>query len=164
MERRTDFRPFSWFNDLHQRKQLDLDPPYQRRSVWSPQYRLDFVTTVLMGYPCPAIFLFEQIRPDGTFVYKVVDGKQRLTTLFDFVENKFVVDEKSELTSAGQYFKDLDDPTKLSVWRYLFGVEFIQQENIQIINDIFNRINKNVAKLMPRGAATRCSSPPGTRR
>jgi hypothetical protein len=62
MLRRADFRPFSWLNDLYNRDQLDLDPPYQRRSVWSERYRSEFVTTVLLNYPCPAIFLFEQIR------------------------------------------------------------------------------------------------------
>jgi Protein of unknown function DUF262 len=52
-----------------------------RQSVWSDKYRSDFITTVLMNYPCPSIFLFEQVRPDGTFLYKIVDGKQSVTTL-----------------------------------------------------------------------------------
>lgn len=148
MQRRAEFRPFSWLHDLWKRDQLDLSPPYQRRSVWPPRFRTEFITTVLLNYPCPAVFLFEEIKPDGSFLYKVIDGKQRLTTLFDFVSDKIEVSEDhSNPTLRGRLFSSLDDSIKLDVWRYAFSVEFIEQENEAIINDIFNRINKNVAKL-----------------
>lgn len=151
MNRRAEFRPFGWINDLNNRDQIELDPPYQRRSVWSDRYKSEFVTTVLLNYPCPAIFLFEEIRPNGTFVYKVVDGKQRLTTLFDFISDRIAVDENHPRSDIrGKYFSTLSDADKLLVWRYSFAVEFIEQENETIINDIFNRINKNVARLSPQ--------------
>ncbi|WP_206453351.1 DUF262 domain-containing protein [Aurantimonas marina] len=148
MQRRAEFRPFSWLHDLWKRDQLDLSPPYQRRSVWPERFRSDFITTVLLNYPCPAVFLYEEIKPDGSFLYKVVDGKQRLTTLFDFVSDKIMVSEEHPgMALRGQSFSALDDNVKLNVWRYAFSVEFIEQENEAVINDIFNRINKNVAKL-----------------
>lgn len=148
MQRRAEFRPFSWLFDLWKRDQLDLSPPYQRRSVWPDRFRSEFVETVLLNYPCPAVFLFEEIRPDGTFFYKVVDGKQRLTTMFDFVTDQIIIsDSYPNMSLRGLPFSRLDDATKLGVWRYAFSVEFIEQENDALINDIFNRINKNVAKL-----------------
>ena len=151
MPRRAEFRPFSWLHDLWKRGQLDLSPPYQRRSVWPERFRSDFITTVLLNYPCPAVFLYEEIKPDGSFLYKVIDGKQRLTTLFDFVSDQISVSEDyPTMALRGRFFGSLDDSTKLGVWRYAFSVEFIEQENETIINDIFNRINKNVAKLTPQ--------------
>ena len=151
MRRRAEFRPFGWLYDLRQREQLDLDPPYQRRSVWPERYKIDFVTTVLLDYPCPAIFLYEEIRTNGSFFYKVVDGKQRLMSLFEFIEGDFPVSEHHPNTEIrGQFFKNLDDAAKLVIWRYSFSVEFIEQENESLINDIFNRINRNVAKLTPQ--------------
>lgn len=148
MQRRAEFRPFSWLHDLWKRQQLELDPPYQRRSVWTDRFRKEFITTVLLNYPCPAIFLYEEISTDGTFIYKVVDGKQRLMTLFDFVSNNLSISEDHpNHILRGKYFPELDDDKKLQVWRYSFSVEFVAQENESIINDIFNRINKNVAKL-----------------
>jgi hypothetical protein len=151
MQRRAEFRPFSWLNDLWRRDQLDLSPPYQRRSVWPDRFRSDFITTVLLNYPCPGIFLYEVIRADGSFLYKVVDGKQRLTTLFDFVTDEITVSEDyPNMALRGRTFSSLDDQIKLNVWRYAFSVEFIEQENEAIINDIFNRINKNIAKLTPQ--------------
>ncbi|MBS9477421.1 DUF262 domain-containing protein [Ancylobacter radicis] len=148
MRRRAEFRPFGWLHDLRVREQLDLEPPYQRRSVWPERYKVDFITTVLLGYPCPAIFLYEEININGSFLYKVVDGKQRLSSLFDFVDNKISVsDDYPNMNMRGKIFDELDDNSKLEVWRYSFSVEFIEQENETLINDIFNRINKNVAKL-----------------
>lgn len=148
MQRRAEFRPFGWLHDLWKRNQLDLSPPYQRRSVWSEKFKLDFVDTVLLNYPCPAIFLYEVVNPDGSYFYKIVDGKQRLTTLFDFVSDKFVVSESSPISEvASSKFSNLSDDWKRHIWRYSFSVEFIEQENELVINSIFDRMNKNVAKL-----------------
>lgn len=47
-------------------------------------------------------------------------------------------------------FGDLPDEAKRGVWRYSFSIEFIEQENEALINDIFNRINSNVARLTPQ--------------
>jgi hypothetical protein len=68
-----------------------MDPPYQRRSVWNQDYKNFFVDTVLRDFPCPAIFLFEKVKPDGRSLFAVVDGKQRLSSLFEFVRGDFPV-------------------------------------------------------------------------
>src|SRR6266576_1644084 len=105
MPRRHNFQTFSWFNDLNKRELLDVDPPYQRRSVWNQRFKDYFVETVLLGYPSPAVFLYEEIAEDGRTIYHVVDGKQRLTTLFEFVKDGFPVSEASPLVNLrGQYF------------------------------------------------------------
>jgi hypothetical protein len=148
MQRKGTFQSLSWFWDLYKRNLLNMDPPYQRRSIWNQPYKDFFVDTVLNGYPCPAIFLHEQISPDGAAKYSVVDGKQRLLTLFEFANNEFPVSAEATTTKLREkYFKDLDDDTKRGFWRYQFSVEFIPSEDETLINDIFDRINRNVAKL-----------------
>lgn len=42
MGRTLTTQDISWFLDIYDKGQLDLDPPYQRRSVWSPQDRRYF--------------------------------------------------------------------------------------------------------------------------
>lgn len=91
MLRKQNFQAIAWFWDLYNRKLLDLDPPYQRRSVWNQSYRDYYIDTILLGYPSPALFLFERISPEGQATYFVVDGKQRLSTLFSFMaQRRFV--------------------------------------------------------------------------
>jgi hypothetical protein len=125
-----------------------MDPPYQRRSIWNQPYKDFFVDTVLNEYPCPAIFLYEDIAPEGVAKYSVVDGKQRLLTLFEFAGNQFPVSSEASIAKhRDKYFKDLDDDTKRGFWRYQFAVEFIPSEDENLINTVFDRINRNVAKL-----------------
>jgi hypothetical protein len=148
MQRKTNFQNLAFFYDLYKRGLLDLDPPYQRRSIWSRRFKDFFVDTVLNNYPCPAIFLYEEISPTGTAKYHVVDGKQRLLTCFEFVENEFPVYEGATINSLrGRMFRDFLDEQKLEVWRYQFAVEFVPQEDERLITEIFDRINRNVARL-----------------
>ena len=45
MERRPNFQTVAWFNDLRQRSALDLDPSYQRPSVWNQTFKNYFIDT-----------------------------------------------------------------------------------------------------------------------
>lgn len=151
MSRAINFQTVSWFWDLYTRALLDLEPPYQRRSVWNQEYKDFFIDTVLNGYPAPAIFLYQEITSEGRSKYSVVDGKQRLSTLFEFAENKFPVSEQATLTRLrGKSFNDLEIEVKQNFWKYQFAVEYVPSDDEGIINDIFNRINRNVSKLTPQ--------------
>lgn len=148
MKRRQNFQNIAWFNDLFKRDLLDLDPPYQRRSVWTQSFRDYFIETILLDYPAPTIFLYEEIDNEGVTTYNVVDGKQRLTTIFDFINNEFPVCENSIINELrGLYFQDFQSDTKNKFWSYTFSVEYLPTKDESIINNIFDRINRNVAKL-----------------
>jgi hypothetical protein len=127
---------------------LNLNPPYQRRSVWNQAYKDDFIDTVLLQYPAPAIFLYEEVSADGVSVYHVVDGKQRLTSVFEFAAGVFPVSETSTLDNLrGISFANLSREEKTSFWTYQFPVEYLPTNNEAIINTIFQKINKNTARL-----------------
>ena len=148
LERRQNAQPIAWFRDLHARGLLDLDPPYQRRSVWNQAYKDYFVETVLLNYPAPPVFIHESISPEGVAKYSVVDGKQRLNTILDFVDDLFPVSEKSAVERLqGQSFAQFDDLTKMALWNYKFTVEYLPNTDEGVLNDIFNRLNRNVARL-----------------
>lgn len=151
MNRRQNFQTIAWFNDLNKRGLLNLDPPYQRRSVWPQSFKDYFIDTILLEYPAPTIFLYEEISQDGITRYNVVDGKQRLSTIFDFIKGMFSVYEDAVKTEyRGKYFDDLIPDVKTSFWSYSFSVEYLPTKDETIINNIFDRINKNVAKLTPQ--------------
>ena len=151
-QRRQNFQNVSWFWDIMKNGKLNLDPPYQRRSVWSPRYRETFIDTLLLDYPAPAIFLFPAIdATTGESTYELVDGKQRLTSIFDFLEDKFVVAEQSPSTSLrGLYFSQLPTARRVAFYEYDFSVEYLPTNNEDEINNIFDRLNRNVSKLTPQ--------------
>ncbi|MDM8560007.1 DUF262 domain-containing protein [Candidatus Parabeggiatoa sp. HSG14] len=151
MKRKQNFQTISWFWDLYNRDRLNLEPPYQRRSVWNQAFKDYFVDTLLLSYPVPSIFVYEDITPDGMATYHVVDGKQRLTTIFEFVDNQFSISEEAQITEyKGKYFKDLDNEVKTSLWRFQFSVEYLPIVEESVINTIFDRINRNTAYLKPQ--------------
>ena len=147
-ERRQTTQAIAWFWDLYRRGLLELDPPYQRRSVWTQAFKDYFIDTILLGYPAPAVFLFEDINEDGVSRYSVVDGQQRLTTIFQFLENKYPVSETASTARfQGVYFGDLPPDDKRHFYSYQFSIEFLPSTDEGTLNNIFDRINRNVARL-----------------
>ncbi len=146
--RRHNFQTIAWLNDLRQRGLVNLDPPYQRRSVWSQEYKSYFIDTITLEYPAPAIFLFEKISDTGIPRYNVVDGKQRLISVFSFIDNAYPVSEQASIHDLrGKYFSEFSSEQKAKFWSYTFLVEYLPSEDEAIINTIFDRINRNVARL-----------------
>lgn len=146
--RRQNFQTISWFYDIYKRGLLNLDPPYQRRSVWNQDFKDFFIDTLILNYPAPALFMYEEINDSGLANYNVVDGKQRLSAIFDFLDNKFPIAEKASISELrGKYFDELDKDLKVKFWNYSFLVEYLPNSDENIINNIFDRINRNVARL-----------------
>jgi hypothetical protein len=152
MNKRTiNFQTISWFWDLYNRGLLELNPPYQRRSVWNQNYKDFFIDTILNEYPAPAIFIYQEITPEGVSKVSIVDGKQRLSTIFEFAKNEFPVYDNATIERfRGKYFHDLDIDTKQNFWKYQFAIEYLPSSDEKIIGDIFDRINRNVIKLRPQ--------------
>jgi hypothetical protein len=151
MERRQNVQTVSWLFDLFDRKRIDLDPPYQRKSVWTQQFKNYFIDTVLLNYPAPAIFLYEEISADGRSTYHVVDGKQRLTTIFEFIGDEFPIADQSKIEEhRGSYFSSLPEAVKRAFWSYQFSIEYLPTSEDAVVSDIFDRINRNVSKLSPQ--------------
>ena len=69
---------------MFRENQINLNPGFQRRSVWTSVDRRRLIQSIVSGYPLPSIFLYRR-SVNGRLIYDVIDGKQRLETLFMFV-------------------------------------------------------------------------------
>ncbi len=69
--------------DLYRGGHLNLNPGFQRQSVWATRDRARLIDSVLRNYPLPAIFLYKRVD-DGHLIFDVIDGKQRLESIFRF--------------------------------------------------------------------------------
>jgi len=63
---------------------LNLEPGFQRQSVWKENDRTKLIDSILRNYPLPAIFFYRRYE-DGKMIYDVIDGKQRLESIFMFM-------------------------------------------------------------------------------
>jgi hypothetical protein len=72
---------------------LDLNPPFQRRSVWAPGAKSYLIDTVVRNLSTPLIFLRETIDLETLQQRReVIDGQQRLRTVFAFVDPTLLPD------------------------------------------------------------------------
>jgi hypothetical protein len=149
MPRKINAQDISWFLDLNTRNQVDLDPPYQRRSVWTLNDRRFFLDTIFNSFPSPAVFLHKTIDSKGTSKYHVVDGKQRLETIFLFAANKIALSKEiSDTRLAGKKWKQIhDEDLKRIFWNYEIIVEMVDTVQETIVDEIFARVNRNSRKL-----------------
>ncbi|TPM94689.1 DUF262 domain-containing protein [Mesorhizobium sp. B2-1-3A] len=151
MARNLTNQDISWFLDMNEKGQLNLNPPYQRRSVWSPRDKRFFIDTILNNYPAPPVFLHKSLNDQGKATYHVVDGKQRIQTFIDFTQNKVrIPDDFSDVNLQGRKWVDLQRETREKFWNYVMIVEMLPDISDAAIRNIFERINRNSRKLTPQ--------------
>lgn len=134
----------------YDRGMICVDPDFQRLAVWSNKQKSELIESVIMGIPLPLIYLAE--NADGKLV--VVDGRQRLTTFFEFLNNSFRLRDLKILKQInGMNIQEMDKNIKYS--RYVTMIEDTQLA-VQIIKhptkdrvrfDIFDRVNRGGTPL-----------------
>jgi hypothetical protein len=150
MDRRPTTQDITWLLDLDRNTQLDLDPPYQRRSVWTKKDRQFFLDTIFRNFPSPAIFLHKSINEDGASTYHVVDGKQRLQTILQFVKGGLrIAKDYGDVRLDGKKWDDLvgDTEFKRRFWNYQITVEMLDEQQVAMVRDVFDRLNRNARRL-----------------
>lgn len=137
--------------DMHNRKQLIVNTSYQRAPrLWPPGARSYFIDTILRGLPFPKVFFHETIlRPTMTPKREIVDGQQRLLTIFDFASGKFRLGKNTEEFS-GMLFGDLATPNQDEFLSYTVSADVIRNAERGDILQMFRRMN---AYTLPLNAA-----------
>lgn len=77
-----------------ERKAIDIHPEFQRVFRWTNKQRSRFIESILLGIPIPPIFVAEDSNLDGELFWDVIDGVQRLSTVFEFLG--VLIDEKGK--------------------------------------------------------------------
>ena len=134
----------------YDRGNICLDPDFQRNEVWSTRQKSELIESVVMGIPLPLIYLAETM--EGKLV--IVDGRQRLTTFFRYLDNEFAINGLKIMTELNSCrFRDLENDVNKS--KYAAEIEDFQLV-IQIIKyptpdrvrfDIFDRVNRGGTPL-----------------
>lgn len=140
---------------------LELSPSFQRRSVWKSGAKSFLMDTITRGLPIPIIFLRELPSDLDTLLPKreVVDGQQRLRTIFSYVDHTllrdfrqardfFTIKKVHNRRLANKDFTNLDPPTKQSILDYQFSVHVLPRNvGDREILQIFARMNSTGLKL-----------------
>ncbi len=143
--------------------ELNLQPEYQRKFIWDVKTMSKFIESLLLSIPIPTIFLAE----NDNDTLEVIDGQQRLTTIFSFMRaNAFEKDmvnlssdlkETKTLTLSGletlpQYnqkdYSMMDSDKQRKFKNISLPIVIIKKDSTEDIKfDIFSRINSGSIKL-----------------
>jgi Protein of unknown function DUF262 len=86
-KKRQEIRPDSYsmsigeWVSLYQQKEVEIHPEFQRFFRWNDYQKTKLIESIILGFPIPPIFVSQ--REDG--VWDVVDGLQRLSTIYQFM-------------------------------------------------------------------------------
>ena len=128
-------------NDIRNSR-LIPDAYFQRNLVWRDVHKIDFIKTILLGFPFPQIFISKGKVDVSTMstVSCIVDGQQRTNAITSFIDDAFEVD--------GKFYSDLTDGQKSEFLKYEVAVIELDLENDDPkVQEIFQRINRTSNSL-----------------
>ena len=132
----------------------DLNPDFQRRRRWSIEKKSKLIESFIMNVPIPPVFLYENEFSH----YEVMDGLQRLTTIYDFYKDVFRL-EGLQLWQElnGKRYSELPEKVRKGIdRRYISSVILLQEsakseeEAAHMKQMVFERINSGGVQLEPQ--------------
>lgn len=127
------------------RNQIVLDSEFQREEVWDRKQQSELIESVLMGLPLPLIYLYE----DKNANLIVVDGRQRLTAFFKYMDNEYKLSDLKILCElSGKKFNELEPVLQSKLEDYQLMVQVIKPPTPDEIKfQIFDRVNRGGTPL-----------------
>ena len=133
---------------LYDESELEIQPKFQRFFRWTTDQKTRLVESILLGIPLPQVFVSQ--RDDG--VWEVVDGLQRLSTLFEFMgklRGESGTKQPLRLTEAkylpaldGVLWEDLSPPLRIDFRRAKVNVSILNRGSDRRAKyDLFERLN-----------------------
>lgn len=119
-----------------------LSPFFQRKLVWRLAHKVDFIKTILLGYPFPEIFTSRGTLDVDTMrsTSCIVDGQQRMNAIKEYIEGVFDVD--------GKYYSNLTPGEKEKFLKYEVAIiDLDLPQDAPAIIEIFKRLNRTFYAL-----------------
>lgn len=148
------------FLEWQRQGSLDLNPYYQRRSVWNPRVKSLLIDSILRGYPIPLIFLHNRLDVSTSrTVRQVVDGQQRLRTILAYVDpdclrdldddwDRFTVLRSHNKDYSGLSFGQLPEDMQTQILETRLSINVLPSDIDDVtVLTIFQRMNSTGLKL-----------------
>lgn len=147
---------FRELNNMYEEDELQK-PELQRYYVWDKREASRFIESILLGLPVPSIFLARTVDEN----YLIVDGYQRIMTVYDFIKGVFTKDNSTfKLTNninekwKNKTFPQLDIADQKRIKRTTIHAIIFEQKKPEhddtSMYQIFERINTGGRSLAPQ--------------
>lgn len=132
------------------------EPEYQRGHVWSDERKERLIFSLLFRIPIGTIIVNDRVSGfaevgERDYVYAVIDGKQRISAIHDFVDNKISIPREWITTPYGEdtvavgaeriLFEDLTEVGKRVVRSLPVPVSHTQLDTVEQEKEVFELVN-----------------------
>jgi hypothetical protein len=144
-------QPHDWtissLREKYEKGLIDLTPEYQRGYVWALKDELPprLIESILLEIPIPPIYLGK--LQGGKM--DVIDGQQRLTTLFRFVGNQLMLKKLQRLSGLnGKRFRELHEELQNKILDApIRSIVIDTGSNDTLRYEVFERLNRGAMAL-----------------
>ncbi len=142
-----------------ERSIIDVSPEYQRQGeIWNLEKRQLLIDSILNDYDIPKLYFHALPRSrtsksSNPFEYAIIDGKQRIETIWSFIDGKFSLARdfkfyKDPSVQAGNLtYSDLAKKypnLKIIFDSFVLPIVLVDTDDIELIEDMFSRLNEAV--------------------
>ncbi len=129
------FQVYHWMR----RKVLILSPEFQRNRVWDRERMSLLIESLMLKIPIPSFYFQEDY--DGN--KQVIDGLQRLSTIYSFMEDEFKLKGLQYLSNYnGAYYSELPRKYKTRIEETQLAVNVLDSKCHDLVKfDVFRRVN-----------------------
>lgn len=150
-----------------EKETLSFNHPIQRQSAqWTNEQQSLLIHSMLDNFPVPSVYIHktESVEVDAkgrhSYGYSVLDGKQRMTTVFSYIDGEFALaDDTPDVTIedtvyeiAGKYYDDLDEEVQKEILYFKFNIQAFEDVTDEVIEEIFFRLNNSTPLTKPQKA------------
>lgn len=136
---------------------IDFNHIIQRSYVWERKRKTALIESMILGYPIPPVFA--KRADDGTGkrggnIYSIMDGKQRLSTVAQFLNDEFALTElppvtymdeglntECETDISGMKFSELPEAIQDHLNSVIFSVTYFDNLTKEEERELFKRLN-----------------------
>jgi uncharacterized protein with ParB-like and HNH nuclease domain len=114
---------------------IDMEPEYQRGLVWNDTQKTYLIDSIFNDIDIGKFVLIKLEFEENRESYEILDGKQRLSTIIDFIEDKFKIN--------GYFFSELSKSDKRSFFNKRISIGFSDERNFDKdkVIEYFIRLN-----------------------
>lgn len=136
---------------------INFDHIIQRSYVWERARKSSLIESMILGYPIPAVFakrIDDGSGKRGSNTYFIMDGKQRLSTVKEFLNDEFALsnlspvvyfdndlDSECEVDISGMKFSELPEGLQDYLNTVTFSVTYFDNLTKEEERELFKRLN-----------------------
>ncbi|MDX6576082.1 MAG: hypothetical protein QOE96_2035 [Blastocatellia bacterium] len=142
------------------RDRIEINPVYQREGdIWNLDKQQLLIDTIINQFDVPKLYLHkfpEPVQRNGRLLdYAVIDGKQRLTSIWRFIDGQFALADNFEYLKESVDKVVADNLTYAELAKkypnlkndfdsFALDVVSIETDDLELIEEMFSRLNEAV--------------------